>query len=269
MKRSAAGTYPTYKQAVKRQRTKGTYKAASSRKGYGSVARSRGAAVTGEMKYFDTECARRAITVVGANWPAGTMADPDTTINLGSAAVATPLCLFDPTVGAGLNQRVGRQVKVLKLKVHGYVSADYQTAAANPDESANVRLLLVQDMQTNAAQMTGAALMQDGATGYGTINTFQNPNNFGRFRVLKDKRFFMSNQNISGNGVANQIDQSAFKIPFKFNINFKVPITVHFNATNGGTVADIVDHSFHVVCGADTVAQVPLLTYYTRVCFKE
>ena len=44
----------------------------------------------GEMKYFD--CCRSNVNLpaVTTTWPAGAMVDPSTTINLGSAAVATP-----------------------------------------------------------------------------------------------------------------------------------------------------------------------------------
>lgn len=51
--------------------------------------------------------------------------------------------------------------------------------------------------------------------------------------------------------------------------SFRVPIDVHFNATNGGTVADIVDHSLHFICVADTITMVPTVAYYTRVSYKE
>ena len=68
----------------------------------------------GEMKYFDTYKTTTALGVVTTTWPAGAMVDPTTTVNLGAAAVATPLSLFVPTVGSALNQRIGRSVLVRK-----------------------------------------------------------------------------------------------------------------------------------------------------------
>jgi len=266
MKRAAAGTYPTYKQASKR--TKGK-KAAKPRAGYTSVARTRGAAVTGEMKYFDADNQGTLLVATTTTWPAGTVIDPLTTINLGAAAVATPLTLFAPTVGSGLNQRVGRQVKVHKIKIHGHINVPAQNAQSAADSAAKCRIVLVMDQQTNAAQMTGAQLFQDASAAASTLNTFQNPNNFGRFRVLKDKMITVQNLNLAGSPTTADVIQQSARVSFKFAVNFKTPIIVHFNATNGGTVADIVDNSFHIVCAADVIAYAPSLVYYSRVCYKE
>jgi len=265
MKRSSAGTYPSYKQAAKRLQKKKTGK----RAGYSSVARTRGAAVTGEMKYFDCDASSITIASCTTTWVAGTITDPLTTINLGSAAVANPLCLCAPTVGAALNQRVGRKITVRKIKVHGMVVCAQQAAQAAADPSTKIRIVLVQDQQTNAAQMTGAQLFNDATAAATTINSFQNPNNFGRFRVLKDKMITMGNLNLAGSPTANDVVQAGQRVQFKFAVNFKEPVTVHFNATNGGTVADIVDNSFHLLTATDNNAYAPVIAYYTRVCYKD
>jgi len=238
------------------------------RHGFNSVARTRGAAVQGEMKYFDCDRNGGVPGLVTTTWVATTMQDPDTTINLGSAAVATPNCLFAPTVGAALNQRIGRKVKVHKIKVTGFVNKGPETAQTTGDEATTLRIMLVMDQQTNAAQMTGAQLMQDASATATTINTFQNPNNFGRFRVLKDKRITIFNANMAGEVAAANVIKEGLKANFKFKIRFRTPIDVHFNATNGGTVADIVDNSFHIVCGQTPAANCNL-SYYSRVCYKE
>jgi len=267
MKRSASGTYPTYRQASKKQQRKG--KGPQTRKGYSSVATSRGAAVTGEMKYFDCDNTGTALTLLTTTWPAGTMIDPLTTINLGSAAVANPLCLCVPTVGAALNQRVGRKISIHKIKVHGTLSVAPQAAQAVADATTKARIVLVIDQQTNAAQMAGANLFQDASAAASTVNTFQNPNFFGRFRVLKDKMFSLSNLNLAGSPTTADVIQAGIKVNFKFSVNFKKPLIVHFNATNGGTVADIVDNSIHIVAGADQITYAPALSYYTRCCYKD
>lgn len=276
MKRSAAGTYKTYSQASKRQRgykrapgRDASPKRPAARKGYTSVARTRGAAVQGEMKYFDCELQDTALSACTTTWVAGTMKDPGTTINLGSAAVATPLCLLAPIVGAALNQRIGRHINVRKIKVYGTFNIAQQAAQAVADSAVKIRLLLVQDCQTNAAQMTGAQLLNDAGGGTTTLNSFQNPNNFGRFRVLKDKMITISNLNLTGSPTANDVIQASYRTQFKMAVNFKVPVPVHFNATNGGTVADIVDNSFHIVIGCDNIAYAPTVSYYSRVCYKE
>lgn len=230
----------------------------------------------GEMKYFDSALTSTNLAVVTTTWVAGTMKNPSTTINLGAAAVATPQCLFVPTVGSALNQRIGRSVNVYKLKVRGTLEQGSRSGAigaGTADLGTKVRLLLVQDMQTNAAQMTGAALLNDATDATTTIDSYQNPNNFGRFRVLKDKVFNFSNPNFTvgetAAGTFGSYQQGMVRF-FKINYNFKVPVKVQFNATNGGTVADVVDNSFHIVAGVVSADNTNIaLSYYARVAFKE
>lgn len=240
------------------------------RKGFSSTARTRGAAVTGEMKYFDCERSTAPIASVLTTWGGAgvTLIDPQATVNLGDAAVATPACLFAPKPTASLNGRIGRSVKVMKIKISGEVSVGPLTGLAAPSTPQKVRVLLVMDKQTNAAQMTGAQLLNDTVNNI-ALSSFQNPNNFGRFVVLKDKIFKLENASLSGVVAGSTIVQAGLVHPFKMTVHFKTPITVQFNATNGGTVADIVDHSFHILAGGDGGTYIPQLSYYSRVCYKE
>lgn len=212
----------------------------------------------GEMKYFDTSYAPTAIQVVSTTW-ASTVADP-TTFN----------CLFAPVIGSAINQRIGREVKVMKIKIRGQITSDAQTLQSAGDNGNQVRLMLVQDTQTNAAQMTGTQLMEGVSSSTRTINAFQSLANFGRFRVLKDKSIILSNANLANDtGSTGGIIQSGLKRHFKINYTFQKPVSVHFNATNGGSVADIVDNSFHIVCASDNTGMDVDLCYVCRVCYKE
>lgn len=258
MKRTSAQDYRSGKRVKARPRPKARVSAAQA-----------AAAKAGEMKYFDSDNNGTLLVATTTTWPAGTMIDPLTTINLGAAAVATPQCLFAPTVGSALNQRIGRQVKVHKIKVHGHINIPAQAAQAAADSASKCRIVLVMDQQTNAGQMTGAQLFNDGSGAASTLNSFQNPNNFGRFRVLKDKIITIQNLNMAGSPSTADVIQAAARVNFKMTVNFKTPVIVHFNATNGGTVLDIVDNSFHIVAAADVIAYAPSLVYYARVCYKE
>jgi len=267
MKRSAAGTFPTYKQASKRL----SRKVAAGKKNFlpkGSVARTRGGQVNSEMKYMDSTYGPTAITQITTDWT-NTEVDPATTVNLGSAAVANPLNLCSPITGAALNNRIGRQIEVRKIKIHGTISVAPQSAQADADPVTKIRLILVQDMQTNAAQAQGEDLLGPAtANGSTQINVFQDPKNFGRFRVLKDKMFQISDLNFAAID-GPSIFQAGKVINWKMNVNFKQPIRVRFNATNGGTVNDIVDNSFHLFCGQLNSATAANLAYYARVCYKD
>lgn len=224
---------------------------------------------SGEMKYFDCTRSNTGIFEVTTTWTSGVI-DPATTVNLGAAAVATPLCLFAPTVGAGLNQRIGRKVSVHKIKVRGRIDINSDDSQVIANTATVVRLMLVQDKQTNAAQMTGPQLLNDGAQTETTIFSYQNPNNFGRFRILKEKFIAIGDTNMAGEVGSSNVVSNGKMYYFKFNIVFKDPVQVNFNATNGGTVADIIDNSFHMVAGMEDCTYSSIgLSYYSRVCYKE
>lgn len=197
------------------------------------------------------------------------MVDPVSSINLGAPAVATPLCLCVPTVGSALNQRIGREITIRKVKIHGRLHVAPQIAQTGADSSCVVRVVLVLDTQTNSAQMTGAQLFNDAIGALSTLQSFQNPNNFGRFRVLKDKQFSFTNMNIAGSPTSGDVVQSGMNKPFKFSYVFPQGLKVRFNNTNGGTVADIIDNSLHLVAATDNGAIAPAIMYYSRVCYKE
>lgn len=238
--------------------TKRPKKKAKTRKGYSSVARTRGAAVIGEMKYIDISANVTAIPA-SANW-AGTNMDNTTT-----------LCLHGiPAVGAALNQRIGKKIKVLKLKIHGAVLTPGLAASGAPLDACLIRLIIFQDMQTNATQATGPQLMTN--LGLASFNplSFQNTDNFGRFRVLKDKFITLQDPNFGFDVAAgtNRIDQGLIKY-FKCNLKFKKPIEIQFNSTNGGTVADIVNNSFHIVATCNNDELGPNLYWTCRMCYKE
>jgi hypothetical protein len=213
--------------------------------------------VAGEMKYFDTFYDPTAIGIPTTTWVNGTRADP-----------ATFLTLCVPQQGAGSNQRIGKEIRIYKIKIRYRLEVTLQATQAGADNGCVIRTLLVQDQQTNATQMAPSLLLSDGLAVTSTLQSFQNVDNFGRFRVLKDKFHRFGNMAVGYNGTT--IFQSGNIVTGKFNVNFTAsPISVRFNAVNGGTIADIVDNSFHIVCGTDGVALAPTLCYAARVCYKE
>jgi len=224
------------------------------RKGFSSVARTRGAQVQGEMKYFDTEKSLSAVAETN-DWT-GTEQDPTTFDTL-----------FVPVTGAGINQRIGKACKVLKMKMRFMLNAAQQLNQTGADPAAQVRVIVYLDKQTNAAQAQGEQVMTGGVSDATGVLSFQNINNFGRFQVIKDWTFNLQNPNMSYDGT--NIEQAGLSKTWKMSKRFKKPIVVRFNATNGGTIADIVDNSLHVLALCDNDDLAPLISYYSRVCYKE
>lgn len=231
------------------------------RSGYATVARTRGIYAAGEMKYYDCHKAGHAIAS-GNSWSTA-IADPD-------SPLPAPQTFFAPTQGPGINQRIGKSCNLHKIKVRGHINCPpetNQTAGATP---ADVRIILFQDNQTNSTQAQGNDVMQN--TGVSSIlanDAYQNIDNFGRFKVLKDKSFLLEDPNMNAISATDHLTQGLTR-RFKFNITFKKPVKVRFNNTNGGTIADIVDHSWHLLAHATSIGGLaPVLNYNVRCCFKE
>lgn len=210
-------------------------------------------AIVSERKYFDTELNASAIVATAASW-ANTELDP------------AALALFTPSQGTDFNNRIARKVQVKAIRLRGHVNVPAQTNQTVGDAAALFRCILVMDKQTNSAQLNGEDVISSGA-GSVPIDMFQNPAFFGRFRVLKDKRYQLSNPNFSWDGT--NLEQQGMVFKFEWSIKFRKPLYVHFNSTNGGTVADIIDNSFHLLALTTSADLAPTMSYKCRTTFVD
>ncbi len=211
----------------------------------------------GESKYFDTFLSAAAVPE-STDWT-GTETDP-----------AVPLTLFAPQEGSDINQRVGRKVSVYKIHLKGYIQT---TVTQNSDDvfaPPATRCILYVDQQTNAAQAQGEQVMAmpGAATAPLVASSFQNTDNFGRFRVLSDRVYDGRDQSALTDGASTGSLSSA-DIPLNIKFTFKKPINVRFNGTNGGTVADIVDNSFHFLMQKSATVGTHTVSYQVRTYYKD
>lgn len=220
------------------------------------VPRTMGPFAQTESKYFDSFVSA-AVIAESVDWT-GTEVDP----------VANSL--FTPAEGSDIDNRVGRKVSVYKLAIRGAIVPD---ALQDQSDIRNVpvcRLILFMDMQTNGGQAQGETVMAapGAATGVLTYSTFQNTANFGRFRVLRDKTYKLGIVTAGTDG-ASTTSQCIQTIPFKLTVKFTTPVEVRFNATNGGTIGDIVDNSFHMLAQKSGSEFVHNISYQARVYYKD
>lgn len=208
-----------------------------------------------ERKYFDSEKDYTAIAAGSTSWAGG---EYDPTAN----------SLFNPALGDDFNNRTGRKVQVLGINIRGAVHVPPQTNQTATDYASTVRILLVQDKQTNAAQLNAEDVINSASATAGTaVYMFSNPAFFGRFKILKDKQITIQNPNLSWDGT--NMEQCGLERPFHIRIKFKKPVVVHYNSTNGGTVADIIDNSFHIIAQTSYAALVPYIVYKCRTTFLD
>lgn len=195
-----------------------------------------------EKKYFDSI---KTSTALATTWT-GSELDP------------TDNTLFAPQEGNDIDNRNGRKVFVKTIRLRGLLTCDSQADQTATDEGSVCRLILYMDSQANGTQSQGEDLM--GST---NVTGFQNLANLGRFRVLKDKTYVFQNPAVTYDGT--NIEQQGLVKYVKWNITFKNPIEVNFNATNGGTIADIVDNAFHVIGTCNNAELVPKIVYQCRI----
>lgn len=216
------------------------------------VPRSMGPKAETEIKYFDEERALTAIATGTTGW-AGGEADP-----------ATVNALFAPTTGNDINNRIGRKVDVRNIRIKGIINCAAQADQTGADSSLTCRIVLVQDKQTNAAQLNAEDVFDSGDATQ-AVYMFRNLAFLNRFKILKDKSFTFQNPNMTFDGT--NIEQAGLRKYFKINFKFRKPLRVTFNSTNGGTVADIIDNSFHIIAITDSASLAPNLSYKVRTAF--
>lgn len=233
-----------------------------------SVPRARGAVVSGEMKYLDSRRTAVAISIVDGDW-SNAVADPESTLDLGDgSSVANPACLCSPKVGAGISGRIGKNIKIMKVKIRWSIVVPQQQAQSLADDPPLCRIILALDKQTNASQMTGEELMANATTAEDTILSYQSVNNFGRFQVLKDRMVALQPLPLTYINTATLV-QGGQVFHGKMNFSWRDGLQVRFNAGSTGKVADIIDNSLHVLAGVNNLLMGARLSYYSRVCYKE
>jgi len=257
-KRSRSGSVGSA--SVKKRRRMGNryyarrYRPTYVRPGYGAIGRTPGGAVLGEMKYFDTAVSNRTVLSV-SSWT-GTTLDPLT---------FNTLCV--PVVGAANNQRIGKEINVLKLKIRGQFQSLAADNFASGVQPGVIRYGIFQDMQTNSTQADGNLVMTQTTSATQAPFTFQNIDNFGRFKVLKDKVGVLQDPNLVGSDTIHDFNGMVHQ--FKMTVKFKQPMKIRFNNVNGGTIGDIIDNSLHFFANHNGSNFVVKLDYLCRVCYKE
>jgi len=217
------------------------------------VQRTPGGQVVAENHYYDSDRSSSAITTSTSTW-SGANLDP----NSGGINQA----LFCPTIGDDITNRTARKAFLKKIRICGNFSIPAQTAQTGQDAACIIRLVVFEDAQTNAAQAAGDLVLNQGLAA-NAISMGMSTVNFGRFRILKDKSYVIQAPDYSG--LTGAMVAAGRSYPFKFSI--KVNKNINFNATNGGTVADIVDYSHHFMCLCDSNSMAPVIVYKARCTF--
>lgn len=192
-------------------------------------------AMLGQETHFTDNVYSGAVVATAA----GAEADP-----------ATFLCLNNTAYQTGPTGRDGERVKLVSTFVRGDVVF---TASTNLD--GYVRILLVQDNQTNGAQLNSEDVLVDGA---GTdVQSLRELSYVKRFRVLKEIII-----KCDGRSAAT----ATYTVPFTMFHKFgKAGVDVNFT-NNQNNITAIQDVSIHVIAIASD-ASMATLRYQSRSRF--
>lgn len=163
------------------------------------------------------------------------------TTSFSTAGVFTLLNV--PVNGAELYQRVGRKIYMKSLHIRGMV---YPSATTTQDRG---RMVVFYDSQPNAGVSTLATLFADSNAGHATsVDSEINLDNRARFKILADKQYLFPSVTDTTGVLTNLGPQDNILQTFNINIFIKLNgLETIYNATNGGTIADITSGSLYVV----------------------
>lgn len=158
-----------------------------------------------------------------------------------------------PVTGADMNQRIGRKIQLKSVYIRGHVCTNWAATpvgATSAIATQHCRLIILCDYQPNGAAPAVLDLLAT-ASPLAHLNL----NNRDRFKILKDKIYtlgpsFFDTTNQQGLSVAPQI------LPIK--IYKKLNIETIFNATNGGSIADITSGALFMFWIGSTAASATL-----------
>lgn len=203
----------------------------------GKVAAARAFLAAPELKFFDTYL---LVTDCGE---AANLSDGMVSNFCGPIANGP---LFNPGQGDGLNARNDRAVLVRSWHVKGSLQVLPIDNGTKIPEGISVFVALIHDKQTNGAQCSAADVFVNGSGSQNLLMCLQrNPHRGARFEVLRSTIIDMKPIDFEVLDILTP-DQTAsvgqwahfeFFIPMDTVVNFK---------GNAGTIADIVDNSWHI-----------------------
>lgn len=170
-----------------------------------------------------------------------------------------------PVLGTDMNNRIGRKILLKSVYIRGHVSSQYATTAATGITLGQLyRMIIFIDLQPNGAAPATTDLLVTAAP-----QSHLNLNNRDRFKILCDKQWTVDPYFYSTTASASVASASRQIWPVKKYK--KLNIETVFNATNGGTIADIASGALYMFWigssgtgNADGIASVS-----TRVRFSD
>jgi len=202
-----------------------------------------------ELKFLDE--ALDATAIVAPATAAGAELDP------------TAGCIGCPAQGDGASNRDGRAYVVKSIDIRGVVLRAVQTNQTAGDICPTIYLALVQDMQSNGAQLNSEDVFTNpNASSNTAAAPLRNMNFITRFKVLDSCTMDLSQLPITYDGT--NIEQAGQTNAFE--LKWRGAVKVNCSGTTQN-INQVQDNSFHLIGFASSVNMVPQICYNVRTRF--
>ncbi len=183
-----------------------------------------------EKKFFDTGITATLLTA-SANCSSGEL------------DISGKGCLNWITQGDGESNRDGRKYRIVSIQVKGTIYYDGVANQTSKVVSPGAFVALVQDTQSNGTQLNSEdVFVNPSGSSYTVSSLMRNIKYASRFKVLRKKTLtFVGQPAFDGTNIEISGNQREFNF-WVSGIDIPVECTA-----NGGTIADIMNNSFHVI----------------------
>lgn len=184
---------------------------------------------------------------------------------------ATYGCLPIPRIGDEYSDRDGRRIFIKSIRIKANIIWGGDDDISAPDTTGLVRIIVVQDTQTNGAAMSaedaiGTGQGSDGnkctsGTG-GAINLPSNPSGWGRFKILSDVVIEPPTRPAYGDSTSGDV----LAMVRSYAVTVRPNCYVNFSAATGA-IASVIDNSFHLLVATQTSTAMVSASWYARTAF--
>lgn len=174
-------------------------------------------------------------------------------------------CYSAPAQGDGPTNRDGNKIVIVQASFRGVIAVASQADQTAADTSCVVFVAMVQDSQTNGAQLNSEDVFTNPTASANTAaDPFRNMSYTRRFKILAMKRLVLKIPTLTWDGT--NIEQTGFHQIIDLEWRGKMPVTF----TTGSTTADIAnvtDNSIQLVGFCSNTTLAPNITGNMRIRF--
>jgi len=203
-----------------------------------------------ETKYFHYDFATTAFGVTGGLTTAWTNSIGDS--------------IFIPALGDDDNARNGRVVQLEKINIRGMIDCPVDAVTAG-GAAPFIRIVVASLIQAKGDAPLPAEMMTSNG-----VFAVMNPDNFGQYRILKDKIIQFPYMTSTQGAVAGSFHTEGYTKSFHITHKFKTPLKVKFTNIDGvGVDGSVSENNIFVAAMASNILNGPRMTFHSVCSFKD